>query len=139
MVFSYCVIVMIHVIYVAVLGLFRGLGVTVFTSWDFAYMLLSAAVLCIPIPILVRRKTAGRIENIVRHVVHFIITACILLALLHYRGWIHYNNALYMVLAFFVTYVMLFIVKEIKSQQLANELNRRLERFHKGEDKGDRG
>jgi hypothetical protein len=128
----FCIITTGQVFFVSVILLINEPD-AVFTMREMLQMPFVALAGVLPILIFVRSEKATRTELIVRNVLHFILTAGIVLGLLIYFGWMYASNAVIIIGFFLAIYIPAYIVQEIRDRKLAKQLNERINAFHNTE------
>jgi magnesium-transporting ATPase (P-type) len=128
----FCVITTLESIFIASVSLLFDPSFII-DAWDILRILFVALTGVLPVLILIRSEKAPRAELMIRKILHFILTAGIVFTLLIYFGWMGMANALIITLFFLAIYISATIVQEIQARKLADQLNARLDAFHKAE------
>ena len=87
----------------------------------------------LPVLILVRSEKTPRAELMIRKTLHFILTAGVVFGLLIYFGWMDMTNAVFIAAFFLAIYIPATVVQEIRAKKLADQLNAKINAFHKAE------
>jgi len=128
----FCAITAFETIYMAIAAFVNGEGFT-FTARDLYKIPLVALFGVIPVLILVRKEQVPKTELILRRILHFIITAAVVLGSLVYFGWLVVANAIVIIVFFLAIYIGAYVVESVREKQLADKINERINAFHEAE------
>jgi len=125
----FCMTATLFFFALGILAVFLNPDLT-FGGKDIFKALFMAFANTLPILVFWRSENVSRKELIIRKAIHFLLSAGIVFGCLTYFGWMNMANALYVVLAFLVLYVVGYIIMEIRERKLADKLNERINAFH---------
>ena len=128
----FCTITTFETLFITMDGLI-GSGEFLLSSRDLFRIPFVAFMSVLPVPILLHRKDAKRVERVIRNATHFILTAGIVFGLLIYFKWLDAGNAAAVAAFFLVIYGSATAIAEIRAKKLADKLNERLSAFHDAE------
>ena len=132
MVVLFCVITTCVILFMSLIPLYDSDGF-IFTARDLYKIPLVALLGTIPLLILVRKETASKTEVNVRKVLHFVLTAGLVLGTLMFFGWLDTTSAVSIIVFFLALYIAVWIVASVREKRLADKLNERINAFHSGE------
>ena len=101
-----------------------------FSAGDILVGFLVALLVSLPVFVLVSRANATRLELNIRKILHFLLSMGLAFFSLIYFGLITWENGVYAIIAFTVTYLAGYTIMEIRYNKLAKKLNERINALH---------
>ena len=98
----------------------------VFKGPDILFFLFMTFLTTLPTFILIQKDTASRLERIIKQILHFLVSGCLVFGFLIYLGYLIMETAIYAIIMFSFMYIAGYVIMEIRDRKLAAKLNERI-------------
>jgi len=97
-----------------------------FKGPDILFFLFMTFLTTLPTFILVQKDTASRFERIIKQILHFLVSGCLVFGFLIYLEYLIMETAIYAITMFSLMYIVGYTIMEIRDRKLAAKLNERI-------------